>query len=76
MSQKATANIRLQDLLTKLFDDKGHGSFKCANSEIKIHVSAMDTDHILQLANLVRTYEIKVTLKRSGTGITIIVQDK
>jgi hypothetical protein len=73
MSQKATANTRLQDLLTKLFHD---GSFKTTNSEIKIHVDSMESEGILQLANLVRIYEIKVTLKRSGTGITIIVQDK
>jgi hypothetical protein len=43
---------------------------------VKVHVDEVNTELILELANLVRLYKARIVLKRSSTGITILVNHK
>jgi hypothetical protein len=43
---------------------------------VKVHVDEVNTELVLELANLVRLYKARIVLKRSGTGITILVNHK
>lgn len=40
---------------------------------MKVHVSQLATDDILHLSSLAKQYACHILLKRSGTGITIVV---
>jgi len=42
----------------------------------KVHVDIIKTDQLIRLADLPQDYPLEVELKRSGTGITILVTGK
>lgn len=42
----------------------------------KVHVSQLGSDDIIALAGIAKLEHVRVTLKRSGIGITILIQYK
>jgi hypothetical protein len=64
------AEAIIKQLLTAAFPDS---IITPVEYGFKIHVERIITRGLLDLANMATLYQVKVDLKRSGTGITILI---
>lgn len=69
MSEKITMfPERLKDELSRIFN-----THVKSGAVLKANVAEISTDQLLMLVDTINEHNIKVKIKRSGTGVTVII---
>lgn len=69
MSLTVENQIKIEHRVKEIFP---HASVKLYLGELKAHVTAVRTDQLVQLHDLVTDQDSELCMRRSGTGISII----